>query len=388
VVQRTATQASALIDEPVHIQDTESLEDEKGNLFHSQANYRANEVGEQAPFLGGYYVGVYPMSLLWSLKPEKILIRLLKRDVMNSPLQIQLKLYNSDGMVTHVAITTPNRWCVAPGVTRILFIEGCLQGACFLPPVISQGYFPGIIDWFGGIGGLIEFQASLLASHSLGAMALAYYNYEDLPFREAVNFVLRHPKLGPGGPSLHMKGAEIGFSMAIHLKEVIATVLINEPSFTLDIPQIYHDQINQPLPFSPSLLSVSALGLHIFEETRAEASETSFLPIEKTQGHFLFIVGEEDKNVSRESLCSASTEHLKRRGRNNWTLLSYFGVGHLIQPPPSPKPNALPPGSLISTSPCTEEEIPFPTHSRHEHSWKEIQRFLRKHLIPVVTSHL
>ena len=61
--------------------------------------------------------------------------------------------------------------------------------------------------------------------------------------------------------SLHMKGAEIGFSMAIHLKEVIATVLINEPSFTLDIPQIYHDQINQPLPFSPSLLSVSALGL-------------------------------------------------------------------------------------------------------------------------------
>ncbi|XDB53425.1 hypothetical protein AB1E18_006946 [Capra hircus] len=57
-----------------------------------------------------------------------------------------------------------------------------------------------------------------------------------------------------------MKGAEIGFSMAIHLKEVIATVLINEPSFTLDIPQIYHDQINQPLPFSPSLLSVSALG--------------------------------------------------------------------------------------------------------------------------------
>lgn len=119
MVQLTATQASALIDEPVHIQDTgltpfqikllwESLEDEKGNLFHSQANYRANEVGEQAPFLGGYYVGVYPMSLLWSLKPEKILIRLLKRDVMNSPLQIQLKLYNSDGMVAHVAITTPN----------------------------------------------------------------------------------------------------------------------------------------------------------------------------------------------------------------------------------------------------------------------------------------
>lgn len=77
-------------------------------MFHSQANYRANEVGEQAPFLGGYYVGVYSMGLLWSLKPEKILIRLLKRDVMNSPLQVQFKLYDSDIMVTHVAISTPN----------------------------------------------------------------------------------------------------------------------------------------------------------------------------------------------------------------------------------------------------------------------------------------
>ena len=58
-----------------------------------------------------------------------------------------------------------------------------------------------------------------------------------------------------------MKGAEIGLSMAIHLKEVTATVLINETNFILDIPQIYHDQINQPLPFSPPLLSISALGL-------------------------------------------------------------------------------------------------------------------------------
>lgn len=74
-------------------------------------------------------------------------------------------------------------------VISILFFSPSLHtqfcGLClvFFPEVISQGYFPGIIDWFGGIGGLIEFQASLLASHSLGAMALAYYNYEDLTFR-------------------------------------------------------------------------------------------------------------------------------------------------------------------------------------------------------------
>ena len=31
--------------------------------------------------------------------------------------------------------------------------------------------------------------------------------------------------------------------------------------------------------------------------------------------------------------------------------------------PSGPNSRAVPPGSLISTSPCTEEEIPFPTHS-------------------------
>ena len=69
----------------------------------------------------------------------------------------------------------------------------------------EDGYLPGVIDWFGGIGGLTEIQASLLASHGFGAVALAYDNYEDLPFRvekvdleyfeEAVNFVLRHTKV-------------------------------------------------------------------------------------------------------------------------------------------------------------------------------------------------
>ncbi|KAB0391388.1 hypothetical protein E2I00_015605 [Balaenoptera physalus] len=189
-----------------------SLEDEKGNLFHSQAYSRANEVGEvdleHASSLGGDYVGVHPMDLLWSLKPEKILTKLLKRDVMNNPLKVQLKLYDSAVMVTHIAITTPKvsltleRWYVAPGVTRIQVKEGCLRGALLLPP--GEGRFPVVIDLFGGIGGLIEIRTSLLASHGFAVLALAYCDYEGLPFRlekvdleyfeEDANFLLRHPK--------------------------------------------------------------------------------------------------------------------------------------------------------------------------------------------------
>lgn len=50
----------------------------------------------------------------------------------------------------------------------------------------GKGCFPGVIDWFGGIDGLIEIQASLLASHGFGAMALAYYK-EDLPMKTCLS---------------------------------------------------------------------------------------------------------------------------------------------------------------------------------------------------------
>lgn len=69
----------------------------------------------------------------------------------------------------------------------------------------GEGPFPGIIDLFGGIGGLVEFRASLLAAHGFAVLALAYFAYEDLPerladvdleyFEEAANLLLAHPKV-------------------------------------------------------------------------------------------------------------------------------------------------------------------------------------------------
>uniref|UniRef100_A0A8C7B8C9 Bile acid-CoA:amino acid N-acyltransferase n=1 Tax=Neovison vison TaxID=452646 RepID=A0A8C7B8C9_NEOVI len=421
MIQLTATPASALVDEPVHIRATglspfqvvilqASLADEKGNLFHSQAYYKANEAGEvdlqQAPSLGGDYIGVHPMGLFWSLKPEKFLMKLVKKDVVNSPFLVQIKLYDSNLQLTDIATTAPKvsltleRWYVAPGVKRIQVREGPLRGTLFLPP--GEGRFPGIIDLFGGIGGLIEYRASLLASHGFVSLALAYFNYEDLPaqpekteldyFEEAVNFLLRHPKvLGPGiGIVSISKGAEIGLSMAIHLKQVTATVLINGPNFILGIPQVYHGQISKPLALSPQSLSINALGLaefqHSFEEARREASETSLLPIEKAHGHFLFIVGEDDKNLNSKVYAEQATQQLSRYGKNNWTLLSYPGAGHLLEPPYSPLCCASEISSLHLSIHWGGEVTPHA--AAQEHSWKEIQKFLRKHLVPVVTSQL
>lgn len=71
--------------------------------------------------------------------------------------------------------------------------------------ISGAGPFPGIIDLFGGIGGLVEFRASLLAARGFAMLALAYFAYEDLPeqlqevdldyFEEAANLLLAHPKV-------------------------------------------------------------------------------------------------------------------------------------------------------------------------------------------------
>lgn len=420
MAQLTATPLSALVDEPVHIRATgltpfqvvclhASLNDEKGNLFCSYAYYKANNTGEvdleQDPSLGGDFVGVHPMGLFWSLKPQMPLKRLMKRDVMNSPFQIQLKLCdshfpisNSDSSVLTASLTL-ERWYVTPGVTRIEVKEGRLRGALFLPP--GENRFPGVIDLFGNGGGLIDFRAGLLASRGFATLAVAYWGYDDLPrqpgpvdleyFEEAANFLLRHPKvLGPGVGILSVcRGAEIALSMAINLKQITATVLINGPNFVLNHPHVYRGQITQPTPYSIESISSDALGFvafhRVYEQT-GDVDSQYFFPIEKAQGHFLFIVGEEDKNINSKSHAQQATAQLRRNGKENWTLLSYPGAGHLIEPPYSPL--------------CYASRIPYvhpiilwggeviPHAAAQEHSWKEIQKFFKKYLIPVATSQL
>lgn len=420
MVQLTATPQSALVDEPVHIRVRglspfqvvclqASMRDEKQNWFYSEAYYKANEVGEvdleRDAALGGDYVGVHPMGLFWSMKPETLLTRLMKRDVMNTPFQVQLKLCHPCFPLRYELTSAPmasltlERWYVAPGVTRLQVKEGRLRGALFLPP--GEGPFPGVIDLFGGTGGLIEFRASLLASHGFASLALAYWAYEDLPaqlekvdldyFEDAANFLLGHPKvLGPGlGVVSVCKGAEIGLSMAIHLKQITATVLINGCNFAINVPQVYRGQIFQPASCSIEYKSSTPLGFaefyQVYEENGVGICQF-FFPIEKAQGHFLFIVGEDDKNINSKVHAAHAIEQLKRNGKNNWKLLSYPGAGHLIEPPYSPLCRASRTPSVVPAIHWGGEVIPHA--AAQEHAWKEIQKFLRKHLIPVVTSQL
>ncbi|XP_036595626.1 acyl-coenzyme A amino acid N-acyltransferase 1-like [Trichosurus vulpecula] len=411
--QLTVTPETALADEPLCIRAAglnpfqvvtfkASLTDEKGKLFQSRAFYKADEAGnvdlEQAAALGGDYVGVHPMGLLWSLKPVNPFRRLMKQDVMNSPFYVQLELYDSflhedSPKVQPKASQMIERWFSGPGLQRIPIREGRVRGALFLPP--GEGPFPGVIDLFGGIGGLIEFRASLLASHGFGVLALAYFAYEDLPrhlleidleyFEEAANMLMHHPKIHKSGIGVISvsKGAEIGLAMAVHLKQVAATICISGTAFH-DTQCKYRDLVFNPIPHQMEYIQIHVSGAlrmrHIMGDPRAEVNQQSVLQVEKAQGHILFIVGEKDECLNSKAYAEQAMEQLRRHGRNNGTLLSYPGAGHLIEPPYSPL-------CFASWSPFLSRPLlwggDIDCHAAaQEHSWREIQKFLRCHLTP------
>lgn len=414
MLQLTATPASALADEPVHIRVTglpplqmvtltASLKDEKGKLFRSKAFYRSNEAGEldlkQAPSFGGDYVGVHPMGLFWSLKPEKTFGRLLKRDVMNSPFLVTLDLYDSVGFQDSATVEprvsqVVQRWFSDPGTQRVQIREGRVRGALFLPP--GEGPFPGIIDLFGGIGGLVEFRASLLAAHGFAVLALAYFAYEDLPkhladvdleyFEEAANLLLAHPKirkLGIGVISVS-KGAEFALAMACFLRQVVAIVCINGPNAVCDFPLRYRDLVMTPIQSFLERIQIDVLGAvrlrHFRGNPRDKRNQQSVYPIEKAQGQILFIVGENDESINSKEYAEQALDQLQSHGRNNGRMLVYPGAGHLIEPPYMPLCYASWSSHYFSV-PLLWGGDPVAHAAAQEHAWGEIQKFFRQHLI-------
>ncbi|KAE8636705.1 hypothetical protein XENTR_v10003095 [Xenopus tropicalis] len=377
------------------------LKDEKGEIFQSRAFYISTMEGEvdleEALATGGDFQGVLPMGLLWSLKPTTPFFRLVKRDVMGSPFLIHLEVYPYVVLLpSHKDIPSATqiiqRWYVTPGVQRYPVREGRIRGTLFLPP--GEGPFPGVIDLFGGFGGLIEFRSSLLSSRGFACLALAYFAYEDLPkqldileleyFEEAAQFLLSNPKVVNHGIGVIgvSKGGEIALALACYLPMVKAAVCINGTNAVYGYTLTYRDLWIRGIPYQVSRMEITDLGLmrvsSLMDEARKPEHQGSILPIEKAKGPVLFLVGEEDQAYNSLTFAMEAIARARNRGKNDVHLLSFPGAGHLLEPPGSPlchvsqKGRGSPPnlwgGELVAH--CTAQET----------SWMEILRFLFSHV--------
>ncbi|XP_075041748.1 acyl-coenzyme A amino acid N-acyltransferase 1-like [Mixophyes fleayi] len=406
------TPESSLVDEPVKIQAwglpsqelitlRAWLKDEKGQIFYSRAFYTTDTEGklnlETSPAIGGDFHGVYPMGLFWSLKPTIPFSRLIKRDVMGSPFHIHLELY-SGMMLSPLSEETPvvskvvERWYVTPRVQRLQIREGRIRGTLFLPP--GEGPFPGVIDMFGGIGGLLEFRSSLLASRGFASLALAYFAYDDLPiylphvdltyFEEAAQFLQSHPKVSGAGVGVIgiCKGAEMALAMATYLPQVLATVCINGTNAVNGNTFSYGDLFLNGIPYQAERFLVTDTGAltltNAMKDPRKPEHQDSVFPVEKARGSILFLVGDKDQNYDSLFFAKEAMARAEKYGKKDVYMQCYPGAGHLLEPPGSPF-------CPVSQSPF----FPLPltwggellAHCRaQEISWREMQDFLRKHI--------
>ncbi|XP_020026898.2 acyl-coenzyme A thioesterase 1-like isoform X1 [Castor canadensis] len=372
-----------------------SLRDEKGARFRAHARYRADAAGHldlaRAPALGGSFAGLEPMGLLWALEPDRPFWRLVKRDVQ-TPFVVELEVldgHEPDGGRL-LARAEHERHFMSPGVRRVPVRAGRVRATLFLPP--EPGPFPGIVDLFGVGGGLMEYRASLLAGKGFAVMALAYYNHEDLPktfeamhieyFEEAVNFLLDHPEVkGPGIGLLGIsKGGELGLAITSFLKGVTAAVIINGSVAAVGGTIHYKDESVPPVSILRNRVKMTNDGLmDVVDALQSPLVEKkSFIPVERSDTTFLFLVGQDDHNWKSEFYADEVSRRLQAHGKEKPQIICYPEAGHYIEPPYFPLCRA---GvHLLVGSNILFGGEPRAHAMAQVDVWKQLQTFLHKHL--------
>ncbi|XP_069714254.1 acyl-coenzyme A thioesterase 1-like [Phaenicophaeus curvirostris] len=375
------------------------LRDEAGELFQACARYRAGDDGEvdlaRCPALpGGSFCGLEPMGLLWALRPRRPFWRLVKRDV-RSPFLLELEVLEGHGDPPGrlLARERHERAFLRDGVRRVPVRDGSIRATLFLPP--GSGPFPGIIDLYGTGGGLPEYRACLLANYGFAVLALAFYNYEDLPkemkelhleyFEEAVNYMLQHTQVkGPGIGLLGIsKGGDLCISMASFLKGITATAVINGSVANVGAVLRYKNITIPPLGSNPKRIKVNESGIADIVDALNNPLEgpdrQSLIPLEKAECPFLFIVGQDDRNWKSEFFAIEGRKRLQAHGKEKPEIICYPGAGHYIEPPFFPVCAAS--MHLLVGKPVVWGGQPKAHCEAQIDAWQKIQAFFCKHLM-------
>ncbi|XP_068110311.1 acyl-coenzyme A thioesterase 1-like [Hyperolius riggenbachi] len=376
-----------------HVTLRTELTDEGGELFSSLGRYQAGSSGEldlsQSPALeGGSFTGIEPEGPLWAMEPRDPLRRLLKKDVL-CPFQLRFSLHQEPSGAL-LASAAQERGFMGEGVTRLPVRKGRVRGSLFLPP--GPEPFPGVIEVQGTGGGLLDYKASLLASKGFATLALAYYNFEDLPkkmkdlrleyFEEAVNYMLQHPKVkGPGiGLLGHSKGAELVLSMASFLKGITATAVVNGSIANVVSALHYKDITLLPVGYDSSKLTFPVPGIadirDVYLNPLEEPNRQSLIPIGNADCKFLFIVGEDDRNWNSTFYAQAACKLLEEQGKEKPEVVYYAKAGHYIEPPYFPLCKAS--MNKAAGFPVIWGGEPKAHSVAQVDSWQKIQAFLHK----------
>lgn len=257
---------------------------------------------------------------------------------------------------------------------------------------------------FGTAGGLIEFKASLLASHGFATLSLAYFAHDDLPkylpyceleyFEEAANWFATHPAVMSHGIGVMgvSKGAEITLMLAAHGNDIIKAIVPISPSLVItaspfkasgQLTGAYHDFTKAKMMAHGAINLCDCVPVQGLEDLDPSA----IIPVEKINCPIMIICGEDDESVSASEMAHEILKRMTLNGKGaSCSVLSYPGTGHLIEPPFAPHCYASY-HKLLKTTFAWGGNAK--DHSlAQDHSWQKILEFFRKNLGQSLISHL
>lgn len=178
------------------------------------------------------------------------------------------------------------------------------------------------------------------------------------------------------------KGAELALSMITFLPEVVAAVCISGCSSNTVADLRYGEMTLPGLRFDMNKVSVSDTGVYdtfeALDDPTKPANSPCTIPIEKAEGHFLLVVGEDDRMWKSSLYAELAIGRLRQHGKENFELLSYPGAGHRIDPPSTPFCQ-IAMDRVLGVPVLGGGESKAHAHAQ-EHSWGKIQEFLHFHL--------
>nr|XP_020480345.1 acyl-coenzyme A thioesterase 2, mitochondrial-like [Monopterus albus] len=310
VRMRLLPSARCLFDEPVQLKVSglrsrqvvtmrARSADERGVVFSSSATYRADGRGEidldRDPSLSGSYVGVEPMGLLWSMRPD-ILHKRFHKDKTITPHVVKLSVHEGEGEGRMLAEATNERLVMGEGVSRVSVKEGNFEGVLFTPP--GKKFSSLCFD---------HIYSLLVGSKGVGILSRS-------------------------------KASDIALSIAAFVPGVEATMWINGCSANMVTPLYYKNKQLLPVLLYDKKKVVhtsSGAGIikYVLNSTLTEENKATLIPIEQAKGHFLFVAAENDLNLDAKAYMEQLVERLKRHGKENFECVSYPGAGHYLEPP-------------------------------------------------------
>ncbi|XP_028972875.2 peroxisomal succinyl-coenzyme A thioesterase-like isoform X2 [Esox lucius] len=368
---------------------------------HYTSDNRGTVTVSEHASVGGTYEGSEPMGLLWSMQPvprSRTGLRLRKMNVL-TPMVVHISVYS--GHVTEgfskqspLATVVIERWYLAPGVRRIDIRDEEVKGTLFIPP--GPGPFPGVLDLWGGGGGLVEYRSALLASHVFVSMALEYFSTEKNRasnlhikyFEKAFRIVQEHPLVMKDSVALF--GLSLGTSITLHMAAYSKAV---SPRCCVCVSGSHVQPINSPQNIFINLQENTHK--YQFDEEGCLVWKDIILPIPNDPGlkvdmgrikcPVILIVREDDQNLATVESAEDMTQMMRAAGNKHLlTTFRYPGAGHLIEPPYTPHVRA----SNFIVQQTGEKVIMLwggsrkPHASAQEGSWEMILKFLQQHLYP------